>query len=375
MKNKIQIVLLCAFMLVGCGSRDDSKKNKETQALVSGDYNAELPLITSDSRNMHGSKRAGSMFDSFEIGHGLYERSKDHFSSDNYIQSEGSVLDLKEIQRLVGRQKIKTDKDDNSPTNDIGLNPKLGTKFDNGEGVMIDSPMIVEEIYEIDFKKAKDELAGISVAIVLQSQQREEAKSEAGVAYEKITKIEKETLKLYGQEAARKLVSYLRQQPQVGDAMPIYVTLFDVSSPDTTLPGSFISQAYFTSHSRSSKFEDIEEEWVLFPSDRGDQIDSVTATHFDTMRKSLYMFLPEDVSLIGKALYIDKKIDTLYINVSIQAKTYTECQGLIQYTGSLIDNFNDQGMEVKINFLNGNETIAVMTRNKNSSKINLTMLI
>ncbi|MEG0265149.1 MAG: CamS family sex pheromone protein [Erysipelotrichaceae bacterium] len=375
MKSKILIGLICALMLAGCGSRNDSDEKKETEALVSGDYNAELPITSSDSRNIHSSKRAGSMFDSFEIGRGLYERSKDHFSSDNYIQSEGSVLDLKKVQKLIGRQKVKTNKDDTSATNDIGLNPKLGTMFDNGKGEMIESPIIVDDIYEIDFKKTKDELSAISIAIVLQPEQKQEAKTEAGVVYEKVTRIEDATLKLYGQEAARKVVSYLRSQPQVGDGMPIYIALFDVSSPDTTLPGSFISDAYFGAHSRSSKFNDIDEEWVLFPSDRGDSIDNVTATHFDTMRKSLYMFLPEDVSLIGKGLYIDKKIDTLYINVSIQAKTYTECQALIQYTGSLIDNFSDQGMEVRINFLNSNETIAVMTRNKNSSKINLTMLI
>lgn len=364
MRNKIILLSLCLVLLSGCGS-DDTPKSKEINAVIQGDYNVLLPLDTSDSRNRHSSKQPGSMFDVFEIGKGLYDRSKKHFSPDSYIQKEGDVLTFKKLQKLLGRQ---------SNSNDIGLNPEAGTSFDTGDGQVVDSPFIVDDIYEIDFMKG-DELSALSIAIVLQPDQKTDAFTENKVAYEKTTTISEATLRAYGEEAARKLVSYLRSQPQVGDGMPIYVTLYNVSSADNTLPGSFIAESYFKPNSRSSSFDAIEEEWVLFPSDGADKMDGATSTHFNSLRQSLYQFLPEDVSIIGKGLYIDKKIDTLYIDISVQAKTYTECQALIQQSVSLLDNFTDQDMAIKVNVLNGKETIAVMNRNKNSKKVTLTMLI
>lgn len=365
-KHKLILTALCVLLIAGCGSKTSKKeKTTETKAVIQGDYGAQLPLEASETRILHASKRAGSMFDVFEIGKGLYERSKEHFSPDSYIQREGSLITYTNMQKLLGSISDK---------NSIGLNPKSDTLFDTGNGQTIQAPQIVSDIYEIDFMRS-NELAGISVAIVLQKDHTSPAVTAAGVAYEQVTSINEDVLEKYGKEAALKLVSYLRSLGGVGDDMPIYVTLFNAASADNTLPGTFMSEAFFKANSRSSDFTAIDEKWMMFPSTAAQDEDSVTSSQFETLRKSLNQFLPEDVGIIAKGLYIDKKADTLYITINVQAKTYTECQALIQQTASLLDNFSDQSMGIKVNVKNGEETIATMVRAKNSSKVETQMMI
>lgn len=349
------------LVLSGCGGGNEDAKTTDAKGIEAGDYDIQLPFESSDSRVNHR-KTSGSMNDVYEIGAGLMSRSKDHFSPDSYMVQEGQVLTYSKTKNLLGSQ---------SEDNSNGLNPKKDEDFDTGNGIL-KNPFIVTDIYELDFMKNK-EIKGLSIALVLQDTFSEDAKTEAGVPYQKKTKMDSKKLRLYGEEAGRKLISYLRKQPQVGDDMPIYIALFLSNSSDETLPGSYFADAYFTS--RSKEFSDIDEEWVMFPSSRAEELDSATLAQFKNISKSIEDFLPEDVGFVGQGRFNDKKLNELRITVNLQAKDHVECVAVIQRLNSLLNDLSNQDMVLKVDVRSNRETIAVLNRKEGTSKITVTMLI
>ena len=366
LKKSSVLCLGACLLLSGCGGGNGSSKAEQAKGIEAGDYDVQLPFKANDARVNH--KSTGSMLDAYEIGAGLMARSKDHFSPDSYAVQEGQILTYTKLSNpnsAKGLLKLQSEE------NDIGLNPEAGKPFDTGNG-MVSDKRIVTDIYELDFLKGED-LKGISVAIVLNGTFSEDAKTEAGVPYQKKTIMNDDKLRLFGEEAGRKLVNYLRNQPQVGDDMPIYVALFSASSSDDTLPGSYIADAYFTS--RSKEFSDIDEEWVMFPSARADELDNATSSQFNNIAKSIEDFLPEDIGFIGRGKFNDKKLTELRITVHMQAKDHVECVSLIQRLNTLLTDLSDQDMVLKVDVKSNDETIAVLNRKEGSSKIIVTMLI
>lgn len=134
-----------------------------------------------------------------------------------------------ELSNLLGRE---------SENNSDALNPASGTSFDTGNG-KVNDPVLVRDIYEVDFIRSK-ETRGIALALVLN-----------GYVGDKEIKISDERLQAFGEEAARKLVTYLRKMPEIGDSMPIYIALYKNTSAESTLPGNFFSEAYFEEEARA----------------------------------------------------------------------------------------------------------------------------
>jgi protein involved in sex pheromone biosynthesis len=157
----------------------------------------------------------------------------------------------------------------------------------------------------------------------------------------------------------RKLEAYLRKIPDM-ENIPIYITLYNTSSADATLPGKFIADGYFTG--RAGQFVKNVEQWVIFPSDAADSLDSVTSSEMKSLRTALKEFIPETIAIVGQARYVDRKLDFLRINVIIQAKTYAELHALTQYLGSLLENFSDKGATIVANVKNYNESVALIQR-------------
>ena len=84
--------------------------------------------------------------------------------------------------------------------------------------------------------------------------------------------ISQERLKVFAETQGKKLNSYMRDNfPEISRNLPILITVYCLSD-DATLPGNFIQQAYFTSN--SATFTDIDEEWLLLPSDDFEELDA-----------------------------------------------------------------------------------------------------
>ncbi|MFV0382059.1 MAG: CamS family sex pheromone protein [Breznakia sp.] len=366
MKSKITW-LLCFCVLSGCGLQKDSDEasfTTVTKAVEAGDYQTILPYNSTDSRQTHVDFNRGS-YDRIAVGEGLLAYSKKYFSPDDYAIQEGMILDRDTLQvgayfgdhkGLLGYQ---------TKENTSGLNPEKGSTIPVGNGVEIISgvergkeTIPIVDIFEVDFFDKEDkanedrEIKGISLTIVL----NEKIKDDQGKEYI----MSKDSLMTYASEKARHLIAYLREQPAVGQDIPIFVTMFNAASTDSALPGCFIGEGYGTDS--INDFSEIDEEWTIFPSERAQALDSVIYSQFESIKNALKDFLPNDIGVTGKGKFTDGKLEYLSIHVITQIKTYTESSALLQYMNSLLANIKSEEIEIIVEISSDEETYALIKR-------------
>ena len=143
-----------------------------------------------------------------------------------------------------------------STENTEGLNPEKGIAISNGFGTNMYNPILISDLYEIDFMKQENgqyDYAGFTFVIVLNSYvsyREAELNDDGSVKTDEngetllkggsqTTQVSKEQLYTYGSvEAGQRLVNYLRNNhPEVG-SLPIHVVLYmaPVSYTHLTLP-------------------------------------------------------------------------------------------------------------------------------------------
>lgn len=363
MKNKL-IWLFCLVLLVSaCGSGSDT--SDEDKAIVSdavseGDYRIITSQASNNTRLTHADFNLGAS--SLEVGKGLMEYSKQHYSVDSYYLTEGQLISRRELQSVdINDKEVLLGRE--SEENSYGLNPKKESQFKisgSSEITVGGDTVPVIDIYELDFKKSadSDEVDGISVCIVMQST----ITDKGGTTHT----ISDDTLFQYGSEQAMKLISFLRKKPEVGNSTPIYIMLYDNDSSDLTLPGRFVGEGYGKDNISISK---IKEEWTIFPSDRTTELDSVTAQQFNAVKKELQMIIPNDTGIVGKGKFVDDRLDSLEITITAQAVTYTEISAIVQRMNDLMGTFDSDDYEIKVTILNNDEPIAMLKREKNSKDV------
>lgn len=358
-------LLLCALLLIGCGSSQGSAQNPGssiTQIVQDGDYAANLPYHESSARIKHATTST-SLDGSFVIGTGLMEYSKEHFGSDDYTYSEGVFLSYDALDAFDDQQGLLGRTSEKNPN---GMNPAIGTKLDTDAGVkaITASDVLLIDIHELDWYR-DNELAGLSIAVILNS--------EIGDSLSPFT-VTEEKLKAYGEETGRKIVSYLRKTyPEIGQKIPIYVTLFKESSYNSTLPGVFIEDAYFASGT-IGEFSDISEDWAIFPGTAASGLDNVNAAAFNRFVSGLEDFFSLNTAIVGTGHFKDGKLDKLTIDISIYAKTWSEANAMIQKITADLDIFTAQDFEIKAIVRSDDIVIAAMHRKKGSSDVEIITL-
>lgn len=350
--NQLWIIVIGTLLILsGCGSQSESSEEMvETKALESGDYGAALPFLSSDSRQQH-QIRTTSLVDSMYIGKGLLNHAKSHFSVNSYLMQEGQFLAFDELGSLLGRE---------SDTNPDALNPAKDTEFDTGNGI-IKEAVIVRDIYEIDFVKDK-EIKGVALAIAFNS-----------FVGDNDVMIKDANMQAFGEETARKLITYMRKIPEIGDDMPIYVALYKNTSNETALPGQFFSEAFF--EGRSANFSAIDETWIMFPSEDASKLDNAAAAQFLQVKNSLSGYLPDDVSIIGKGRFENGKLAELRINVEMYAKTSVEALSLTQYLKTQLNAFSSLNYKIQVEVRCQDVTIATMVRSIGDSDVEVNTLL
>ncbi|MEG2506797.1 MAG: CamS family sex pheromone protein [Longicatena sp.] len=363
LSKTICILGLCTlFVISGCSKKSTAtnkeENSSETDAIYEGEYAALLPFEPSDAAQKHATSST-NLNNTFTIGNGLMELSKQHFSPNNHTFREGKYLDYNALDATDGSTGLlgRTSKD-----NPHGMNPEIDAKFpveSGGEISIRAQDVLLLDIYELDWYKAK-EINGISFALVLNDKIGSDTQQK---------KIQNEKLKIYGEECARKLVSYLRKTNAEIQNIPIYVALYNATSSDETLPGSFFEDAYFKTGT-DGKFSSITDKWVLFPTSEATKIDGTNATYFDRYKASFKDFLTQDVSMIGKGHYEKNELTLLQINVTLHARSSAEVRAAVQLLNEKLSIFASTSFRITVIINADNQQAALIERPKGTSKTN-----
>ncbi len=342
--KKISIVLL-SILLVGCSSAQTEPTVNVINTAEVGEYAYVLPFESTEIRYSHVSA------DATEIGAGMERYAKKYFPVDEYYAMEGQIIsDYDSLFKPL----IKLRESEENPQ---GLNPSTGSLFDTGTslGQVVLENNIILDLFEMNFlDKDTGELAGIAITLVAR-----DANKTIIDGVEKEFTIGEDQLYNYMSNAGRKLESYMRNLPLVGD-VPIMIALYNIASSDDTLAGGFIGEGLF--EGRLGQFNRVSEEWVLYPSVEAFNIDATVYTQFNNFKSSLTGFIEENIGVIAKGLYVDDSLNKLIIQVNTYVKTYSEAHALTQYCIELLNNFTSDTYSIVVEIKLSDETISVIQR-------------
>ncbi len=359
MNKRFKIILLLVLIISGCQKSEIIEDDQ--QIIYSGQTN-EYPIVgefnPGSTRNYHGTY-LGS-YDIIEIGKELIERSKNHFEVKDHFLQEGQIIDSDRLGALVRRE---------SPTNPYGLNPQSGSQFDIGNGILLDDPVLVADVVEVNFYKSANNqlnLAGMSVAIVFNQIQKIET-SISVTTYE----IDDERMLQYAMDVGRKLESYLRTLNQVGD-IPIYIGLFTTRSVDSSLPGNYMADGYFVA--RSGQFSKLNQKWLIFPSNEATMLDGNTSSFFNGFKQTVQTLIPESTGVMGKGYFENDQLKFLKIDVQMVAKSFMEVKATTQMIAQMIQRFENNRVHVLVEIKTLSNTIALIERIPLQDKVNVTYI-
>lgn len=339
------------MLLTSCSSESSPEIEENNQITIDSfdesDYDIAIPFDLSDARKWHGDYL--SKLDQVEIPKGLQEYSKDYFSVENSYLKQGVLLDRDDVQMLQRRE---------SADYPYALNPAAGT-FEISSTVSVESPYLVYDVVELDFVSKDDssELTGISLAMIMNST----IEDEDGNEYY----IDEERLFIFASVAGRKLELYMRTKNDVSPDLPIYISFYKANDDEAYLPGEFIGGGLF--EGRSGQFSEIDEEWYLLPTTEHSSYDNVLASNYAMIKGQVDDFLPQNISMIAKAKYIDDKLDYFKIDIVMQAKTYTEMYALTQMLNSTLGSIVSADYELIVDIKQNDETVFTITKEKGST--------
>ena len=309
-------------------------------------YKTLLPYEESASRGLVVSNMA-TKYDMKEVENGLLRLSQNQFSPDNYFFQEGQYLSKETISSWLARSNQTKD----------GLNPDdMGL---TGEEKAKKAPVYVTHIVEQNYLQRVDDtvrLAGISIGVSLNSIYYY-TKEDYGATYEE--KLSDEQRKENGQKIANEIVSRMRAMEGLED-IPIVVGLFKQNSRNAIVPGTYFSYGVATG-SGISEWEEIDEEYVLFPTSDAEEKYRDINTMFKHFKQDIDEYFSNYTSVIGTGFFKDQGLQELTINIPIQFYGSSEVISFTQYVAGLIPaHFNkEMNVEVQINSLDGAEALLI----------------
>lgn len=382
MKKRI-IYCLCILLIVtGCAQKekeevvqkDDEKEEEQTPSIVPSHqlskdtYQTVLPFRPSEARGLIGDQIANRL-DIEEVEEGLRRHSKEVFDPKDYYYEDGQYLDEETIERWIGRKlsdsqlkeetKKQVDQLEEAEQNpdeekikeelQEGLNPTI--EDDGDKKAHEESPKYLSHIVEQNYLKKKGdnkvELEGVSIGLALKSVYRYQTETGGPYYYEDIST---EEMMEKGTEIAKKVIKRMRKIEGLED-VPIMIALYREEEQSSPVPGNFVAKTLVDKgEDELGKWEKLDEEYVLFPSDHAKDKYYEDAEVVSSFGKKIGEYFPNYVGTIGEGLYIDEELKRLTIEIPIQFYGKSEVIGFTQYAYGLVkEMFSDfYDLEIKV---------------------------
>ncbi|RYM05164.1 CamS family sex pheromone protein [Sporolactobacillus sp. THM7-7] len=372
------IILLCSLLVMsGCSFlNNDGKKevvdkssgDTETANLIPGadskDYQILRPL-SNDPLRGYINYGVNNRVDVDQLESGLMEMSKSTFSPDDYVFQSGQYLKESDINGILYRKGQEPTKKDPS-----GLNPPLGKGKDVVERAK-SSPKYLNYVLEQDYLKkrgnGKYELAGVSIALSLNSVYKDRIKDKSGGLHDVLVPLQSSEVKKWGKEHADEVVKRIRTVNGL-ERVPIFLTLYMTAPPDSLIPGNFFAKTEVSGGSSSiNGWDKLDEQYVLFPSDAASGRYKSDLDKFNRFKEDVQKYYPDFVGVIGKGYYQNKEIKDLTININIKFMDETEVISFTNYVTSIVNRRFRFSREVPVHIYitSGDEQEALIERTSN----------
>jgi protein involved in sex pheromone biosynthesis len=374
--KKIVIVLIASLLLTGCIQREGDQseivqETKEAQekaiipyAISNDYYRTILPFKESEARGLIVGT-VSNRLDIDELETGLMRLSQDAFSTKKYFYQEGQYLTSDIVLNWLKRKE-----DDGAEPGLQGLNPEPSTQQEkNLDEKNRKTPRylshILEQNYLVKNSNGKVEIGGISIALSLNS-----------VYYYKVpeygwpreTELDQKKVTEYGKKYAQEVVSRIRQMEGLGD-IPILIALFKEEPRNSVVPGNFFMKAEVGADDSSiKKWEDINEEYVLFPSENATENYFNDSTKVLNFKSDIDEYFTNYVGVVGKGFYINNQLQELSFTIPLQFFGKAEVIGFTEYiTGKIMDHFPPY-IKIKVYISSLDKPESLIVREPNSDK-------
>ncbi|WP_229683113.1 CamS family sex pheromone protein [Virgibacillus oceani] len=409
--KKIYVLLVCTLLLMtGCApnmnedevvQKNDEKANQERSIVPSyrlseENYKMILPYRPSAARGVI-TNQMGNRVDIDEMEEGLRRHSKAIFDPEKYYFEEGQYLtedmvydwlgrmpNKEELEEMV-KEKVKRLEDDGHNVDEEdkekirkdlqqGLNPKLddldleGLDKDAKKEKEIENqrenPRYLSHILEQNFlKKNEDksaELVGVSIGIALKSVYRFQTEIGGPYYYEDISK---DKMLKQGKKVAQTILKRVRQIEELKN-VPIMIALYREEDQGSPVPGNYVAKtAVKGGVTEIDEWNAIGEEYILFPSDEGEEKYYDDSQLVDNFGKEIQEYFPNYVGVIGEGFYIKEELKKLTLTVPIEFYGKGEVIGFTQYAYGLVKEMFPDYYDLEIKIKSNDKLESLIYRN------------
>lgn len=334
----LSIIVILSLSLSACSFWPGLKKEAPEPATpsvspvieVSEDYYGSVPPYKENqTRGMLSGSNYRIDFSHLELG--LIEIAHETFAPSEYYFQEGQQIKREQVEAWLSRAKDNPD----------GMNPDKG-------------PQLLVHVLEHDYlEKGKQRLAGIVIGLSLSPVYQD------GTEQTKLYSTAE--LREKGQQIAAKIVQKVRAENQ---QIPILVALYQVPDKSSTLvPGHFIlTGTVNATESSVSKWQPIDEEYYLFPSDNVEKKYPQSSLQYDKLMKQTQAFFGEYIGLTGVGRFMGGRLTELTITATAEYDSRTEVLQFTQFAANSINQLIDKDVHVNLYVQTINQPLAIYVR-------------
>lgn len=359
MKRVGLLFLSTVLVLTGCLGKDELEKEekvvqekgkKEEKAIITGEINTGEKYYRSifpfEPGGARGVIRFGvdNRLDINEFEMGLMRIAQDTFNTDKYFFQEGQFLNEPTVTNWLRRADEKPGKSKSEFVQE-GLNPKLGAKVDENDSDYVDKMLeanknnpkylsyVLEHNYLVQSGDGKVKLGGVVIGLSFNSTYYYNVNKD-GLIYPGEIKLERAKVKEEAQKIAGQVASRLRTDPKLKD-VPIVFALYQEEERDSVTPGNFFASGVVKKGSNSiSSWEDVNEDYVLFPSDTASKKKRNDYEKFTTFKSKVQEYFPNFIGVIGKGFYKDGNLERMTIEIPVQFRGKAEIISFTQFVAT-----------------------------------------
>lgn len=365
------------LLLTGCAPNfekqeeivQDQKDTKEEETAIIPKYKISdeyyrtiLPFKESETRGLVVNN-VNTKYNLSEFETGLMRVAMNNFDPDTYLFQEGQYLDKETVTSWLRRKYTPAQLQAKGlkESENLGLNPiddEQGSIEERNEKNPIYLSHILEHNYLIKGENGKVSLGGVVIGLALNSVHYYQ-KEQYGATFE--TKISHDVVAEEGKKIGEEVIKRLRNIDGLKE-VPITIALFEQASKTSVVPGNFFAYAHADKGSSNlSDWKNIDEKYVLFPSNEATEQHRDDVTAFSNFKQDVEDYFPNFNGVVGRAFYIGGQLQELNIDIPIQFYGKTEAIGFTQFvTGKVMEHFPDYiAVQVNISSVLGQEALIV----------------